>query len=146
MIFTEWGDITVKWGEMTYEAEPIYINRELGLVALQIDGLVPTVELNFDPSIPPGIPVVVGGREVNTLEYINDDWVLLDGSLPIHHTGMPVTQNGEIIGIIVGLNIANQEQSIMASNHALNVFANQVSMLEVPPLPIYLPFEGDIHQ
>jgi hypothetical protein len=115
--------LEVKVEGETYNAYFIDRNDSFGLVALECELGIPFVELNGDPNIPPLVPVGINGWSAWTLEYINDDWVLL-GDLPEGEdcTGKPVVQNGELIGIIVGMNRINRDQAIMVGNRALNEF------------------------
>ncbi len=141
MIFTHEGQIMVnrdRRDRIACAATIIHQNDVWGLVALDcyLEGS-PFVELNYDPNIPPDVQVFVGNLyTADTLEYINDDWVLLNNNLPPKATGMPVAcyYNG-LVGVIVGLNSANQEQAIMVGNRALTEFCDQVVRMDAP-LPL----------
>ncbi len=143
MLFTKDRDsIIIDQDEHSFGAEILYKNDVWGLVALDcplIEMNIPFVELNGDPNIPPGVPVSVGDLYIaNTLEYINDDWVLLDNSLPPKATGMPVTQNDALVGVVVGINRINMEQAIMVGNRALKKFCDEATLMNAPPV-LYLP-------
>ncbi len=149
MIFTHGGDITVGTGRFIFTATISHRDDELGLVALKCDLRKGTSSANITefPSIPPGVLVQAGENEVNTLEYMNDYWVILDGSFPADVTGLPVSQNGELVGIIVGLNRANMKQAIMVSNRGIREFVDELTRPD-PPAYGYedededLPFGG----
>jgi hypothetical protein len=135
MIFTHEGDITVGKGRFTYTAEIACQDDDLGLVALKCNLREGTssVEVTDLPSIPPGVAVQVDEGEVNTLEYMNDYWVMLDGSLSVEATGMPVVQDNELVGIIVGLNRVNTKQAIMVGNQGIREFVDELTR----PEPVY---------
>lgn len=142
MIFTEDRDsISIDQNEHSFGAEILYQNSDWGLVALDcplIEMIIPFVELNDDPNIPPFVPVGINGWPASTLGYINDDWVLLSDLPEEDCTGMPVSQNDALIGVVVGLNRINREQAIMIGNRALNEFCDQVtSVLDAPA--VYTP-------
>jgi len=131
--------ITVPWREWTFMAEILHQNNVWGLVALEC-GLpmnTPCVELNDDPNIPPLVPVEINGWSASTLEYINDDWVILE-DLPEGEdcTGSPVIQNGALVGIIIGMNRIDQDQAIMVGNQALKAFCDQATSvwMDAPPI------------
>ena len=150
MIFTHEGYIVVNAEDATgyrvgYAASIIHQSDVWGLVALECSLLegTPSITLNAYPNHPPGTTATVGTwGEVNTLEYINDDWVLLDGSLPAIATGMPVENRGGLVGIIVGLNRVDKTQSIMVGNRAIKEFCNQAILMDVRPPdapPVFVP-------
>jgi hypothetical protein len=136
MIFTHDGDIMINRdidsnSTLPCAASIIHQNDIWGLVALDcyLEG-VPSVEINEYPNHPPGTTATVGTwGEVNTLEYISDDWVLLDGNLPSEATGMPVEDKGGLVGIVVGLNRVDKTQSIMVGNRAIKEFCNQAILM-----------------
>jgi len=134
MIFTHAGDITVGEGRFTFDAEISHRDEDLGLVALKCDLREGSsyVTITDFPSIPPDVLVQVGENEVNTLEYMNDEWVMLDGGFPVDTTGAPVSQNGDLVGIIVGLNRVNTEQAIMVGNHGIQTFVEDMFRPEQP--------------
>jgi hypothetical protein len=119
--------LEVKMEGETYNAYFIDRNDSFGLVALECELGTPFVELNDDPNIPPFVQVGVNGWPASTLEYINGDWALL-GDLPEGEdcTGQPVVQNGELVGIVVGMNRINRDQAIAVGNRALNEFADSL--------------------
>lgn len=129
MIFTHNGEITIDYRNVRYAAEIIHDSEVWGLTALKCSLLsdTPSIEINDYPNHPPDTQVVVGNwGEVNTLEYMNDDWVIVDGNLPASATGMPTENAGELVGIIIGLNRANMKQAIMVGNRAIREFCDQV--------------------
>ena len=141
MIFTHGGEIMINRdvdsnSRVAYAAEIIHRSDDWGLVALDcsLEG-APAIEINEFPNHPPNGRVLVGEHTVNTLEYLNDNWVLLDGGLPPEATGMPTENAGGLVGIIVGLNRANQEQAIMVGNRAIREFVDQLTYIEAP-LPL----------
>lgn len=135
MISSEKTDSIIVGGE--YVAEVLHQNNIWGLLALDcfIGAGTPFVELNDDPNIPPLVQVGVNGWPASTLEYINDDWVLL-GDIPEEDcTGCPVTQNGYVVGIVVGINRINRDQAIMVGNRALKAFCDEATLMNAP-LPL----------
>ncbi len=137
MIFTKGTDkgIVVTEGSHTYDGTIIHQNDIFGLVALECSLRVdtPFIELNDDPTIPPFVQVGINGWLASTLEHI-DDWVLL-GDIPEEDcTGCPVTQNGYVVGIVVGTNRTNCNQMIMAGNRVLKEFCDQVVFVDDAPL------------
>lgn len=135
MIFNKDVDwITVETVEWTSMAEVLHQNDVWGLVALECClPAAPFIELNDDPNIPPRVSVGINGWSASTLEYINYDWVLL-GDLPEDCTGCPVTQNGYVVGIVVGMNQINRDQAIMVGNRALKEFCDQATLIDAPPV------------
>jgi len=127
--------IEVETLEWIRETEILHQNNVWGLVALECPLLAytPFIELNDDPNIPPLIPVGINGWSASTLEYINDDWVLLDDLPEEDCTGCPVVQNGYVVGIVVGINRINRDQAIMVSNRALKEFCDQVTLVNDVP-------------
>lgn len=144
MIFTHKGQITVDYVNIRYTADIIHQNDVWGLVALECPFMegTRTTKINEFPNHPPGAQVVVGDwGEVNTLEYINDDWVILDGNLPVSSTGMPTENDGELVGVIIGLNRVNVKQAIMVGNRAIKEFILQISLIDDAP-PVFNPFDN----
>ena len=136
MIFNEDVEyITVGMTEWSARAEVLHQNDVWGLVALEccFMSTVPFVELNDDPNLPPGVPVEINTLTASTLEYINDDWALI-GDLPEDCTGHPVTQNGYVVGIVVGMNRINKQQAVMVGNRALKEFCDKATLMDAPPV------------
>lgn len=127
--------IAVAMPECTSMAEILHQNDICGLVALDcgFPANTPFVELNGDPNLPPGVPVEINKWPASTLEYINNDWALL-GDISEDCTGHPVTQNGYVVGIVVGMNRINQDQAIMVGNRALKEFCDQTTLMDAPPV------------
>jgi len=134
MIFNEdVGYITVEMAGITPTAEIFHQNDVWGLIALRCHLTnTPSIELNDDPNIPSLVPVGIKGLSATTLEYINYDWVLLGDLLEEDCTGCPVTQNGYVVGIVVGMNRINQNQAIMVGNRALKEFCDQATLMDAP--------------
>jgi len=134
MIFPKKTDSIIVGKE--YVAEILHQNNIWGLTALDcfIAAGAPFIELNDDPNIPPLIPVGINGWSASTLEYINDDWVLLDDLPEEDCTGCPVVQNGYVVGIVVGINRINRDQAIMVGNRALKEFCDQATLMNAPPV------------
>ncbi len=145
MIFTHEGDIMINHDvdsntrRVACDATIIHQNDNWGLVALDyyFEG-APSIEINEFPNHPTDAQVLIGDQTVNTLKYMNDDWVILDGNLPPEATGMPAENDGELVGIIVGLNKANQKQAIMVGNRAIKEFVYQISLIDdAGPPPVF---------
>jgi hypothetical protein len=130
MIFAEERDfITVGTGDTSQEVEVLYKDADHGLVALTIKADW-SVELNDDPNIPPEVEVFVGTKAVNTAEYIDEYWIVLDGELPIDTAGVPVTNWSRLVGVVVGRCVGDDTQAIMCGNRGLREFCDAV-VLEV---------------
>lgn len=133
MIFTEECDfVTIEREGVSQEVQVAYKDENIGLVALTGFVDYPSTSLNKAPSIPPGIEVVVGSFDSRTAEYIDEYWVVLDGELPADTAGMPVTtDNGQLLGVIVGRCSDGSPQSIMCANYGLLEFCAKVVEWEV---------------
>ena len=96
---------------------------------------MPYVELNDDPNIPPLVVVGIKGVSAATLGYVNDDWVML-GDIPEEDcTGCPVTQNGDVVGIIVGVHKRDRSRAFMVGNRALKEFCDMAAtLMDAPPI------------
>jgi len=145
MIFNEDVEyITVDIAGWTCITEVLHQNDVWGLVALEYYLLedVPFIELNDDPNIPPLVVVGIKGVSATTLGYVNDDWVML-GDIPEEDcTGCPVTQNGDVVGIIVGVNRGNRNQAFMVGNRALKEFCDQATLMDIAPIDPNSPYHA----
>ena len=133
MLFTEECDfVTITKDGIEIEVEAPYKNTAAGLVALTGDISYPSIRLNDYPNIPPGVAVKVVGwlSNVYTAEHLNEYWILLDAKLPVDSAGMPVMQNHQLVGVIVGICITDDTQAIMCGNYGLKEFCDQVNVLE----------------
>ncbi len=114
-------------GNWTVEGKLIETNKEFGLACVVAEpGWNAGCKINDLPNVPPWTEVEMRGPTLNTLGYISDDWVLVEGGITEDDTGSPVWMHGELVGIIVGLNIENRDQAIIVGIRAIREFANTI--------------------
>lgn len=126
MLFPEdVGGVTVTPADgILRRATVIAASKTLGLAALRVHelGTLLPYELSDDPNLPPGVEMVTG----NVLTYLrkNPDWMVMNGGPYI--TGTPIVHQDDVVGIVVGVNSLDENQAIVAGNHALVTFANTI--------------------
>jgi hypothetical protein len=118
-------------GNWTVRGELVATNVEWGLACVAADpGWSVGCSIN-GLNVPPGTEVEMRGLIINTLEYISDDWVLVEGGVTGDDTGEPVWMNGELVGIIVGLNSVDRNQAIMVGIEAIREFVDTIGDKDV---------------
>ncbi len=124
------------------------LTKRDGLAALKVgrdDGLEISVG---GLEIGEGGTTAVSGRyySVSAVSHVlnNDNWVLVDGDIPITCTGDPVYRGGELVGVIVGINKTNNEQAIMMNVTGIVEFL--AGPMEIPEEVIETPVYQDSYQ
>jgi hypothetical protein len=115
-------------GNWSVRGELVAINDEFGLACVTAEpGWSVGCKINDLPNWPPCTTVNMRGLTLNTLEYISDDWLLVEGGVTEDDTGAPTWMNGELVGIIVGLNSVDRSQAIMVGIRAIREFVDTIS-------------------
>ncbi len=126
--------VTFPSGEKV-EAELIVTNPDLGLAALKVEGLTAGMPFDTAPNLPPDVETeactLEGPGTATVKGYLksNPNWMLLAG-VDEDFVGAPLVNNGQVVGMVVGMNIANPEEAIAVGSQTLREFADQVVSME----------------